>query len=204
MKKTPPNIAVVILAAGASRRMGSAKQLLPWGETTLLKHTITTAQKTCANSIIVVLGANYNVIKKDIKDIPITIIKNNNWELGLGQSIACGASFVLKLKEDIDGVLFMLADQPFINSKYLNKIMNTFLISTNQIISTSYSDGKNGVPTLFDKCYLKELSTLSDDNGAKSILREYHDNVNVLDSKIENFDIDSKADYDLFFNKYFK
>ena len=59
MLKKTPNIAVVVLAAGASRRMGTPKQLLSWGNDTLLKHAIKTAENSKANKVIVVLGANY-------------------------------------------------------------------------------------------------------------------------------------------------
>ena len=204
MVKTTSNIVIVILAAGASRRMGSPKQLLPWGASTLLQHAIQTAQKTAASEIIVVLGANYSLVEEDIKDVSVTTLKNDNWAVGLGKSIACAASFVLKSKKHIDGVLFMLADQPLIESSYLDNLIAEYSVGGNQILTTSYTNGKRGVPTLFDKHYFKELTTLNDDDGAKSILKKYHSHVTILDAEIENLDIDSKEDYDLLYKQVFK
>lgn len=204
MVKTTSNIVIVILAAGASRRMGRPKQLLPWGDSTLLQHAIHTAQKTVASEIIVVLGANYTIIANDIIDFPITIIKNDSSALGLGKSIACAAAFILKSKKHIDGVLFMLADQPLIESSYLDNLIAEYAVGGNQILATSYINGKKGVPTLFDTSYFKELTTLNDDNGAKSIIKKYHNHVTILDAEIENIDIDSKEDYALLCKHVFK
>lgn len=197
------NISIVILAAGSSTRMGEPKQLLSWGKSNLIRETILTAQSSSAKEVIVVLGANYNVIEKEIKDLPITIIENKEWKKGLGKSIGYAASHILQLEKNIDGVLFMLADQPFITNSFLDDLMNAFSLKSNQIIATSYKDGKRGVPTIFDKNYLKSLSLLNDDNGAKSILKRNKDKVVVLNSGIENLDIDTKEIYVSLFQRTF-
>lgn len=202
--KTSSNIAIVILAAGASRRMGTPKQLLSWGEETLLKHAINTATNSDASKVVVVLGANYEAIEKDIKDLPITILKNENWELGLGKSIACAASSILESNENLDAVLIILADQPLIDTTFLNEFISNYISDENQIIATSYGEEKKGVPVLFDKSYFEELTLLNDDNGAKGLLKEHVSYVKTLKPKIKNLDIDSKADYDRLFKAYFR
>lgn len=190
-----PNIAILIPAAGDSRRMGSPKQLLKWRNTTLLEHTIETAQELNVSKLIVVLGANYERIKTKINKDQIEIIRNDNWKLGLGKSIAFGIDHILKNDSEFDGVLVMLADQPLIDATFLNSILDKFQVEQGQIIATSYKNGKQGVPVLFDKVYFDELSQLNDDKGAKIILHKHSENVSVIDGNNMVLDIDTLQDY---------
>lgn len=191
---------MVILAAGESKRMGSPKQLLEWGNTTLLGHTIETALNLKAKKVIVVLGANFQAIKKEIEHYPITILNNKNWKKGLGKSLAFGIEFITSLEHNIDAVLVTLADQPLIDETYLNKLIELFNMN---IVATSYSNKKVGVPAIFDKKYFKDLLDLKDDYGAKNILNKYKFSVKVLKPEIDNLDLDSKSDYSSLYKKTF-
>ncbi|TGV00643.1 nucleotidyltransferase family protein [Flavivirga rizhaonensis] len=204
MSKHALNIPIVILAAGASKRMGTIKQLLLWGENTLLGHTIQTALKTNTKHIYVVLGANYYTIKKEIEKFPITIIKNDTWELGLGKSIACAVNHILEAESHFEGVLICLADQPFVDADFLNTLIQNFVPNKNKIIATSYKNGFSGVPVIFDKTYTFELSKLIDDNGAKPLLKKYSALVETFKLKLDNIDIDNKEDYDNLYKANFK
>ncbi|AUP77685.1 hypothetical protein C1H87_02725 [Flavivirga eckloniae] len=183
--------------------MGTVKQLLVWGNTTLLGHTIQTALKANTNDVFVVLGAHYTAIKNDINKFPVSIIKNKDWRLGLGKSIACAADHIINLKPEIDAVLICLADQPFIDANYLNTLIDNFSPGENQIIATSYKSGVLGVPVIFDKTYLSELSKLGDDKGAKQIIHAYASFVKTVVPSFQNIDLDSKADYDAFYKRAF-
>src|SRR5680860_1232621 len=101
----PNNIAIVILAAGASSRMGQAKQLLPWEDTTLLGNAIRKAKASDANSVIVVLGANAESIRMEISESQIIIIENPIWASGLGTSIARGTCLLYTSPSPRDGLL---------------------------------------------------------------------------------------------------
>lgn len=203
MREQSLNIPIVILAAGASKRMGTAKQLLAWGDTTLLGHTIQIALKTNTNDVFVVLGANYHEIKNKISAFPITIIQNKDWELGLGKSIACAVDHLLNLKPKIDAVLICLADQPFIDSDFLTTLTQKFTSNINQIIATSYKKDVSGVPVIFDKVYVPELSKLSDDKGAKVLLKKYASLVKTFKPELENIDLDYKEDYEKLYKDQF-
>ncbi len=198
MSKHPLNIPIVILAAGASKRMGTAKQLLPWGNNTLLGHAIQTAIQTKSHDVFVVLGANFSVINDEISKFPVTVIYNENWKLGLGKSIACATDHILNLGSEIDAVLICLADQPFIDTDFLNILIQNFTPKTNQIIATSYANGASGVPVIFDKKYFSELLKLEDDKGAKMLLKKYASLVKIFKPKLENIDLDHKEDYENF------
>lgn len=195
-------IAVIILAAGSSSRMGSPKQLLKWGDKTLITHVIETVLQLKIENISVVLGANYELISEHIKGYPITILNNQNWKLGLGKSIAYATQCLMESNKNIDGVLFVLADQPFVNATYLNEILNSFNANKNAIIATSYNNNI-GVPVLFDKKYFNALINLKDDNGAKHILKHHESYVKALIPPNKNVDLDTKEDYNTFFRQNF-
>tara|TARA_R110002049_G_scaffold248695_4_gene423171 strand:+ start:9471 stop:10076 length:606 start_codon:yes stop_codon:yes gene_type:complete len=200
----PSKIAVVVLAAGSSKRMETPKQLLKWGNGTLITHTIQTALKLNTDSVYVVLGANFQLIKKTINHFSITILNNENWEQGLGTSIACASKHIQKQKPKIDAVLFILADQPFITSDYLNELVSSFSPHKNQIIASSYQNRKYGVPALFDAFYFEQLSKLKDDFGARNILKENESFMKALKPPVKNVDLDFKEDYDRFYKENFE
>jgi molybdenum cofactor cytidylyltransferase len=190
------NIGLLIPAAGASKRMGSPKQLLKWGTSTLLGHTIETAQSLQCCEICVVLGANYDVIETEINQSSIKIIKNEQWESGLGRSIGFGVEHLIEAHPTMNGILIMLADQPLIDARYLNSMIEIFSPGEQQIIATQYDHDRQGVPALFDKNYFEELAKLSDDKGAKEIIEKYSNHVTMLTAHGKISDIDTAQDYE--------
>jgi molybdenum cofactor cytidylyltransferase len=205
MLESPPKIAIVILAAGASKRMGSPKQLLKWGDQTLIEHSIKEAQGVNSKSVLVVLGANFDLIKNHIQDdSQITILNNPRWEQGLGTSIAIAVEYLQNSKSSVDGVLITLCDQPLITSDYLSLLISKFKSGKNQIIATSYGNGKHGVPALFDKVYFNELMGLNDDQGARDILKRQANNVIGVAPPESNVDLDTKEDYSNLYQLKFK
>jgi len=203
LSKKTSNISIIILAAGASKRMETPKQLLKWGNSTLLGNTIETALKLPVNEVIVVLGAHYNLIKKEISNYPVTILNNEEWEKGLGKSLAFGVEYITASKQNIDGILVTLADQPLIDTVFLNKLIDTFNKKKHPIIATSYKNKKYGVPVIFDQIYFEELQTLNDDFGAKHLLKKHKSSVKILIPELENLDLDLKADYKSLCKKIF-
>lgn len=198
------NIAIVVLAAGASSRMGEPKQLLKWAQTTLLGHAINTAKTVDPLKTIVVLGANFEIIQKEIDDKAFTILNNANWQEGLGTSVSCAIQYLQKTNVNVKGVLFVLGDQPFITADYLRLMVSKFEPNKKQIIATAYANGKRGVPVLFDVFYFKELVLLKDDFGAKDILKKYEPQTIVLKPPKENLDLDTKEDYTTLYQSNFK
>ncbi|WP_242085037.1 nucleotidyltransferase family protein [Aestuariivivens sediminis] len=189
------NVALVILAAGASRRMGTPKQLLPWGEDYLLGHVVKNALKTVATEIIVVLGANYDYINQKVDRFPVTVLNNTDWSMGLGMSIAMASNYIKEQVLKPDGILITLADQPFVTPDYLNNMISVFLPGRNQIISTSYQHQSHGVPVLFDLSYLDQLRQLNSDVGAKSIVDKNQHFITYLRPEFNNADLDTIEDY---------
>ena len=194
-------IPVLLLAAGGSSRMGQAKQLLPWGNTTLIEHQIITLEKT-GNPLSVVLGANSNMIIPVIKNYRINIIINEGWEQGMGSSISYGIGQIIKNFPDANGVLITLLDQPLITSAYLKMMLDAFKPGDQQILVTQSDTGWRGVPVLFDKFYFKYLLKLSHDEGAKKIINRFEEKVITLKCNDLTDDIDTPQAYKLLLDKY--
>ncbi|GAA3573899.1 nucleotidyltransferase family protein [Snuella lapsa] len=199
-----PNIEVLILAAGSSKRMGTPKQLLPWGSTFLLGHIIQTVLPCYSGRVTVVLGSNHISIKKKIVTFPVNVVCNDKWHLGLGKSIACGIEHINQSKRDVDGVLIVLADQPFVTSEFLNTLVKNFKPDEKVIVATSYGENQVGVPVIFDKNYFADLLELNDDKGAKHLLGKYKDAVRLMETTEDMVDLDTKEVYEAMFKEVFK
>lgn len=204
MMESPSHISIVVLAAGASKRMGSPKQLLKWGDGTLIGNAIETVSKLASNELIVVLGAHYELIKNVIQTSPVTILNNENWEKGLGSTIAFAVEYLQNSKSNVDGVLITLCDQPLITADFLNLFISKFQSGKNQILATSYGNGKQGVPVLFDKVYFNDLEKLNSDEGAKEILKKYSSHVEALTPQMDNKDLDTSEEYTALYQTHFK
>ncbi len=194
-----PKIGIIILAAGASSRMGEAKQLLTVGKTTLIEHIIGIAQSTDNESITVVLGANHEPINDIIENLDITIAYNEYWATGMGSSIRCGLQSCMQKHSDLNAVMVLLCDQYFITKKLLVEFVETYSSSQNGkniIVSAQYGN-QLGVPTLFDATLFPELLALREQQGAKKIIKKYValDKVSPIPFPLGLYDMDTPEDY---------
>ncbi|MEZ2414271.1 NTP transferase domain-containing protein [Muriicola sp. E247] len=187
-------IAALILAAGSSSRMGRTKQLLPWGNSTLLGNAVSTVHESGLEEILVILGAKAKTIKASLDSMPCQIVVNSEWEEGLGSSIRTGVSHILTSASLPDGILIMLADQPFINADYLKKLIHHFKKGNEGIICSDYGK-KLGVPAIFSNKYFKKLQGLSGDSGAGGIIEIHRDDSYGLEAGKITIDLDTHEDY---------
>ncbi|MCM4166286.1 hypothetical protein DHD08_01170 [Arenibacter sp. H213] len=194
MKPIKSNIAIMIMAAGASSRMGIAKQLLPWGKSTLIGNAIKNAKESNCSNVFVVLGANADAIKNSVGLKEEAIILNNDWESGLGSSIAFATRSILTPAEKYDGILVLLADQPLIDTSYLNQLITAFDGTDHSIIATQYTHG-NGVPAIFGASHFLELQQLNTDSGARDIIRLHTEKLLNIDPKGKTADVDTYEEY---------
>ena len=190
-------IATLILAAGNSKRMGTAKQLLSYKNTTLLGWTIEQVKKSKASAIYCVLGANARIIKEQIKQYKIKIIFNANFQNGLSTSIIAGINHIII--KNFDTVLITLADQPNINTEYINELIITSEENPNKIIASNYG-ARIGVPAIFPKNYFNQLLNLKGDKGASLFLNN-HLSETIKMPPFNLVDIDTKEDYQKLINK---
>ena len=184
--------AIILLAAGSSSRLGRPKQLIEFQGKKLIQKAIGEAQKSKADSLVVVLGWNPELIKStfDSKQIPFVI--NENWEEGMASSMQTGLRFLME-KEHPDQVILMLVDQPYVESKLLDRLILEKERTGKGIVACSYSDTL-GVPVIFDQKYFEELLKLKGSDGAKKVILRNKANVFAIDFPLGAVDLDTAED----------
>ncbi len=181
---------ILLLAAGASTRLGQPKQLVKMGGRTLLERACDTALTIENQGVIVVLGAHFEVIKPTIEHLPVQILVNENWQAGMGSTIACGMA---QLPPDADAVLLLLCDQPFVAHDLLEKLVEKWRENPSQIIASAYG-GSFGPPAVFGSQYFAKLSALNGQQGAKKLMERHLERLLLVDFPKGEFDVDTEKD----------
>lgn len=174
--------------------MGQPKQLLPWGDQSLIEFQIEKLLKI-GNPIVVVLGANSDRIVPVIENLDVKIVFNHHWESGMGSSISAG---IHGLKEDFPsaaGALITLIDQPLVTTEHLQNMSSQFHPGNQQIIVSQSSSGWKGVPTLFDRFYFDDLKKLKGEEGAKTIIQKFPDYITSVECGNQPEDMDTPESY---------
>ena len=195
-----PSIAIIILAAGKSGRMGLPKQLLPIKGKSLLQRTIDQAGASKASDVCIVLGAEAAEIQKKIREGSFRIVMNHHWTEGMSSSIRAGIS---ALPESIEAAIISLCDQPFLSSQIFDVLIDTFATSHKSIVTCEF-DGSVGPPVLFSRIHFPQLSSLEGDAGAKRIVLQHEEDVARVPFPLGSVDLDTAEDYKKFIRKDLK
>jgi len=161
-------IAAVILAAGASTRLGQPKQLVTLSGETLLERAIRVAAGAECAPIIIVLGASHAEILAAVQLGDALSVINDQWLEGVASSIRLGVSELQLVAKDAEGVLLMTCDQPAVTAAHLR-----LLIFEDQVRASRYA-GRNGIPAYFPRKHFAELMGLTGDAGARTLLAHAH------------------------------
>ncbi len=189
------DVGIIILAAGASTRLGQAKQLLKFEDKSLIFRMARVGLRSVCFPVQVVLGASCFRIRKKIENLPVYIDFNENWQDGMGSSLQFGTKSILKIMPDLEGIIVMVCDQLYVNSQLINDLVFRFLQSDATIIASSY-DGIMGVPALFGKKHFDALLQLSGDEGARKIVKNSTpDEIETISFPKGGVDIDTYQDY---------
>ncbi|NEP09914.1 MAG: nucleotidyltransferase family protein [Symploca sp. SIO2C1] len=188
------HIAIIILAAGASTRMGSPKQLLSYQGCSLLSHTIETTIASVCQPIVVVLGANAQQIHSEVSQYSIKIVENPDWHLGMGSSIRSGILSLSNCYENIEAAVITVCDQPFLSTEIINNLVAAYYSTGKPIVACQYADTL-GVPVLFSQSFFSELTTLDETVGAKKLINKYDKEVFSIPFPLGIIDIDTPRDY---------
>jgi molybdenum cofactor cytidylyltransferase len=163
------DIAIAILAAGASRRLGRPKQLLPYHGTTLLRHAAQTALDAGCGPVVVVVGSDSTLMETELRGLAVTVILNDAWEEGMSSSIHAAVREVQANFPAVSAVLLMLCDQPGVSAALLREIVFAYR-GGHPIVACEYAQ-TIGVPALFGRGFWPGLLALRGDRGAKSVIQ---------------------------------
>lgn len=188
------SVGLILLAAGASTRMGSSKQLLPYRGRSLLRYMAEVALTSCCEPIIVVLGSNAAQIQQEINDLPLQIVENEQWSEGMSSSIRAGVKQITALNQHLDAVVIMLCDQPLVTSSILNQLIEAYQIAQSLVVASAYTNTL-GVPALFSQRLFPELLSLTAKVGAKNLIRQYINQVYQVPFPEGVIDVDTPEDY---------
>ncbi len=164
--------AAVILAAGASTRLGEPKQLVRLGGETLLERAVRVAREAGCAPVVVVLGAEAERIRAGCELDDAVVAINHQWREGMATSILTGLRAVrvgIGAVSDGDavagGVVLMTCDQPAVTAEHLRALM-----ATGEVTASEYA-GRRGVPAYFPSTSFAALEELTGDAGARELLR---------------------------------
>lgn len=191
-----PKIGVVILAAGASTRMGKPKQLLLHRGRTLLRYAADTALSSMCHPVVVVIGAHAELVRKEVDDLPVSVAENQEWENGMSSSIRTGLQKLVIARPEIEGGVIMLGDQPLVTAALINQLVDVSRSTGKMIVATAY--GKVlGVPVLFSREMFAEITALNANEGARQVIANHPDDVASVCFPEAAVDVDTPQDYEL-------
>ena len=180
----------LLLAAGASRRFGSPKQLARIGGESLLRRMARVAVASGPAGCIVVLGASASRLKRELRDLPVSIVVNRRWRQGLSGSLATG---IAALPSSARAVLVLLVDQAAIGPADLELLAAAWRKAPRSIVAAR-ADGVLGPPAILPRHLFRALRGLRGDQGARELLRDPSRRVIGFDLPGAAADVDRPAD----------
>lgn len=182
-------IAALVLAAGGSRRLGQPKQLLRYRGRSLVRRAAAAAIDAGCSPVLVVVGRDREAIEMELRDLPVRYLPNELWERGIGTSIRTGVHAAM----ECDAVIILTCDQPSVNAAAIRRLLSARAQRQKPIIASAYA-GALGVPALFERPHFEALLSLSDAEGAKTVIAAHPDNVARVQLPHGEVDIDTAAD----------
>ncbi len=190
VKKT---VTAIVLAAGESKRMGRPKQLMPFGDVTMLEKVVATILQAGLNEVIVVLGHRAREIAPRLAGRPVVIVTNPDYWQGMSSSLRCGLG---RASETVAAFMVVLGDQPLIGRDIVAKLLEEFARGGPGIVAPVYR-GQRGHPVIFSSEYRLELLAVTGDAGARVVVEAHPEAVRYVevDSPAVVTGIDTEADY---------
>ena len=190
--QTFEHTAGIILAAGKSARYGAPKQLLEWRGKPFVRQVAETALQAGLWPVVVVTGSHAAEVESCLKDLPVKIIHNPNYQQGQSTSIQAGLQTLL---QNIGAAVFLLADQPQIPVEVIRALVDSHSQEMQSIHAPLVLEDRRANPVLFDQDTFPDLMQLTGDVGGRAIFSKYkveyipwHDDILLLD-------VDNPEDY---------
>jgi molybdenum cofactor cytidylyltransferase len=187
------SVGIIILAAGASSRLGVPKQLLKLGGETLIHRVAREALSSVCRPVIMVVGGRAEHYKSELAGLHVSFVANPNWRLGMGTSVKAGLKRLLEIEKSPDAVVLAVCDQIFVTSRVINQIVETYMAGKSDIVASAYNETL-GVPALFSRNLFPDLENMDGAHGAKQVINKMGANVAALPFPKGAVDIDTPED----------
>ena len=188
----------IILAGGISTRFGRPKQLLKLKGKYLLEYVLNAALGSELNHVVLVLGHDHQNILQALGTSTtherLQVVINHRYLEGQSRSLQAG---LLKIRQACSSVMFLLGDQPMLDSNTIDHMLARFWYSGKDIC-VPVCKGKRGNPTIFNRALFDQLMAINGDIGARDIIRTNPERVLKieLDDPLCFLDIDSQKDFE--------
>ncbi|HVS75971.1 MAG TPA: nucleotidyltransferase family protein [Steroidobacteraceae bacterium] len=186
----PETLHAIVLAAGASSRFGSAKQLVRIGDRPLLSLSAGRAAEVVGHALIVVLGARAAELSPLLKHSAASVVVNRDWREGLASSIRAG---VARLPASCEGVMLVLADQACVTADDLRRLAGAWRRQPLCVAAAQYG-ATIGAPAIFPRHLFAELAELRGDSGARALIKRHVDRLAKVPMPSAAFDLDTPDD----------
>jgi molybdenum cofactor cytidylyltransferase len=187
---TDDGLHAIVLAAGASTRFGSAKQLVRVAGRPLLHTAVARAVDVAGSAVTVVLGARAAELAPLLTHSPASVVINRDWREGIASSIRAG---VARLPSSCSAVLLMLADQAAVSAEDLKRLAAAWRRQPEYIAAARYGV-TTGVPAIFPRSTFLDLNSLRGDVGARLLLQRNPDRIVRVPMATAAIDIDTPED----------
>lgn len=185
-----PSLHAIVLAAGASSRFGSPKQLVRVDGRPLLHAAVSRAVEVAGHAVSVVLGAHAADLAPLLRHTAASIVINRDWSEGMASSIRAGVS---RLPGSCGGVMLVLADQAAVTAEDLRRLATSWRQQPDYIIAAQYG-ATLGAPAIFPASYFRDLTELRGDRGAQALFKRNPDRVIRVPMDSASIDIDTPED----------
>lgn len=190
MAELPSTHGLIVLAAGASRRLGKSKQLLRLHGETLVRRAARLGLATTPLAAIIVLGADADPVYASVADLAVRRVDCIDWQQGMGASLRAGLT---ALPPECAGALIVLCDQPALTAEHLEQLVAAWRANPRGAAASSYA-GRLGVPALLPRAWFAELMAESGDRGARELLASRRGDVVAIANEALTLDIDRGGD----------
>lgn len=191
-----PKVSAVVLAAGASRRMGCCKQQLPVKNLTMIEHVVNNVLESSFDDIVIVLGFMANELMKVITSRKAKVVINQKYRLGLSSSLKAGLDAVSARS---NAIIFIHADMPLVEPYVFDSLIKEYR-KTHALITIPTYKGRRGNPVLFDMSLADEIRRVTGDVGARIVVKRHSEDVHEVEvgSLGVLFDVDTKKQFRIF------
>lgn len=189
----PSAVAAILLAAGASTRMGRNKLFFPLEGETLLRRAVRRAAEAGLAPVIVVLGHEADRARAELAGLPCRPVVNPDYARGINTSVHVG---VAALPPDAQAVIVLLADMPFVTADMLATLVARYRQHGAPLVISDYA-GVNAPPMLYDRALFPELAVMEGEGCGRQVVRKHREEAVVVPWTADALaDLDVPDDYE--------